>query len=54
MLASHSVFELNRSSFFFILDYSCFDLGFFFLVFFLAVSSHIKSTSDFYLLAFFR
>lgn len=52
MLASHSVFELNRSSFFFILDYSCFDL--FFLVFFLAVSSHIKSTSDFYLLAFFR
>lgn len=53
MLASHSVFELNRSSFFFILDYSCFDL-FFFLVFFLAVSSHIKSTSDFYLLAFFR
>lgn len=33
MLASHSVFELNRSSFFFILDYSCFDLVFFWCFF---------------------
>lgn len=53
MLASHSVFELNRSSFFYF-KLQLFRFVFFFLVFFLAVSSHIKSTSDFYLLAFFR